>query len=723
MRVTTSPQWVDQPTGNSNALLLLEGGTYRVYLKYKLDGEMVKMEPEVFNTATMILPELKKNFPTLTSPIVINDNNPVVSGSSFKIKATFMSIEDYTGSIEGYSNYYTDAWRTAAVVNSYPITLKANQPQEVILDATCYSNIPSSSYSFEFFYTEENHYYSIPLGEYSNTVSFEVVASEFKLNAPLNINEGLPLAAGQWHNVKATLLSNVDYTGKITGGSEALINNEEKSVGFISPQDITLKANEPQEVTLQFYCNPNIPSGNYKIYLKRSNDRGYYDLISLGNYESSANYEIADLSIVVTAPMIINNGNPIETRTSFKVKATIMASANYLGEIYGGTIVTVGNNLYYYTILDNTAVDLKANTPQEIEFNGVCNYNAEPGTYPLTLLYSNEGQTNKVSMGNYEASSMHTIIKKQISHAAPTNINDGKPLLANNSYSVKATLLSTIDYNDIIWGTVTAYDNDKIVQIGNVTATSITLKANEAKEVSLNLSINQEVKAGNYQLNLLYLVNNMTYTVLPGEYNSSLQFDVCDFKLIPTEAIVINEGKDIEQGAEGIASITLQANADYEGELSVLDQNSSVTGEKTVVTLNHNTPKTIDLKFKVNASANLGQSQLNFIYSHPVQNADSIVVLSQHAESAIFNIIAATGIDGDLAASSIYAFVTENGFKLSGLEVNDEIQVYDTHGKLIKHFKASTTEEEIRIDTLQQRNLIVAIINKNKKVVLKVFIP
>ena len=103
---------------------------------------------------------------------------------------------------------------------------------------------------------ESNNNYVMELGEIPTDIPL--------LNAPLVINDGLPLLDGQRFTIKATLVSVSGYTGRLLGSASYRdADNKWQTAALFNTLDITLLPNEPQTIELVASTIEGTPEGNY----------------------------------------------------------------------------------------------------------------------------------------------------------------------------------------------------------------------------------------------------------------------------------------------------------------------------------------------------------------------------------------------------------------------------------------------------------------------------
>ncbi len=227
--------------------------------------------------------------------------------------------------------------------------------------------------------------------------------------------------------------------------------------------------------------------------------------------------------------------------------------------------------------------------------------------------------------------------------------------------------------------------------------------------------------AGNYTLNLHYGYRGYSVKLPLGQYAESAIFQVTRTPLVVSAPLVINEGKDVEQGSSGTVQLAVKSGIKYPNSYFYIEGIPGVlTSQRVEVeTLPYNETYVLSLPYTVENEAVIGGYTLRIIHKHPGTQQDVELALDEHASSANFNIVVGTGIEGNTLAG-IYAYQVADGFVLKGLSGNENISVYNTSGRLLLATQAVANELLISTAQADAKHCIVVIKQGSRQAVLKV---
>ena len=430
--------------------------------------------------------------------------------------------------------------------------------------------------------------------------------------------------------------------------------------------------------------------------------------------------EAAALQLV--APLTINDGKPVKIGKSFKAKITILSATDFEGPIWGNAKSLEYGAWNNAAFIEEKTVKLKANEPQEIEFDGFCYDATKKGEYPIALYYKSNDETYNVEMGEYASSATIQVVSTAISLAAPIVFNDESPMLIGKSHMLKMTLVSDDDYVGTIKGDSYMEINgasERIALLGDI---PIDLTANVPKEVSTSINLYGITEPGIYKLNLYHKQESELEVISLGEYTYSANYEMVNFELKPTSALIINNEEDVVQGTTGSVTLNLKSNVNSHTYYRIKDIPNVINGVITYIGLQANQEHQFKVNYNCDKNAPIGEYEIEIIYLHILTQEEEILDLGEYKASAKFKVVSSTGIRGE-ESTQIYAVAQSDGFVLKGLLGKEEIEVFDLSGRQIYQLYNTSQEVFIPVAGGASNTYLISIRNKSQKFVLKVILP
>ncbi len=284
--------------------------------------------------------------------------------------------------------------------------------------------------------------------------------------------------------------------------------------------------------------------GEYTACLKYTDSEGTMQLMEPAELNSAA------LTILpaeepmpyLAAPIVINDGNPIQRGTTGKAVLTLASRMDYSGEIQFSSSYQADPYGPSETVLTapRVKVDLKAGVPQEVVMNYTCYEKAPLGEHEAVVYFQLMGSTElwNVTTEVYPESALFEVLPEptdNIRLAAPMVINGGKPVVQGGTGEITTSLVCDVDIEAAIFPL--AMDNEYHYALNWAVGVPVSLRAGVAQEVTLKYMTEEGTKPGMYEASLYYFDDNYkpVYVQIPPEYLASTKFEVTDLTGIEDE--------------------------------------------------------------------------------------------------------------------------------------------------------------------------------------------
>ena len=481
---------------------------------------------------------------------------------------------------------------------------------------------------------ESNNNYVMELGETPTDIPL--------LNAPLVINDDLPLLDGQRFTIKATLVSVSGYTGRLLGSASYRdADNKWQTAALFNTLDITLLPNEPQTIELVASTIEGTPEGNYAFTFQFPYKDSFYSL-PLKGYEASNSFQITHTALVVSAPLIVNEGNEVKPGSEGTVQLTVKSGIKYPSS-------------YFYLedipgVLKGTTVNVETlpyNQDQVLSLPYTIEPFAVGGDYTLTVIHRDPktGQASTLDLGEQAASAKFSVtaVKGQPIVVAPLEINEGIPLYNGQSFVIKSTLLSPSDYSGSIYGTTfyTAADGSSVAMV-HIYRKDVALKAGEQQTVYLDAICYNDPPEGSYTLKALYTEGEDGIDLSLGQYAESATFQVTRTLIVVPSAIGMLNGRQLDQGSSGEVQFTVISQINHPSTYFYIEDIPGVlTGSRVnVEKLPYNQRYVLNLCYTIDEKATPGDYVLRIIHKDPVTEQPIALDLGEFDYSAKFSVVA-----------------------------------------------------------------------------------
>lgn len=374
--IGSSDEYISDFCGNTDAFFNMEPGTYTAYLKYEVNGQMVRIEGDYNKDTFRLVPSDKPQL-YLTAPVVVNNGEPVPMSSTVQVEVQVASRNEFNGTVMLYSIATGANSATALYTSELPVSLAAGESKTLSFRTQSgsegYRLVPGR-YSIEMsFYDEDGMWggYVLP-GEYEGSLWFDITEAVrsplFMVEYPL-LDGGSTTYAGRSGVIAFSIYADEAadavfhiHTYNTEGQDMPILQTEEKSMHF--------EAGETKAVEMPYTCPEGTPLGEYR-----------YELLAGLDGQSALKYLASGTFRVVDEPTGIEDDEAAR-QSCYVVSQDGSLLVRNLPPHADVRVVTLGGTLLFRA----TASGTELTVPMAGQSRGVYLVTVEePGQKPVTL--------------------------------------------------------------------------------------------------------------------------------------------------------------------------------------------------------------------------------------------------------------------------------------------------------------------------------------------------